>query len=173
MKRVVLFLICVLTFLSFGIEAEANFESWKQGIDEVVIEVGEIYGNRIELAANEHQGVEKIDIWAKIIVESNGDGNAVSETNVRGLTMLTLNVVGMIREETGMVIDRNHPFEAMWGAGWYLSHLRSRYDYSIDEAHAAYYLGPGGLESKLENSSLEDVYHLKKINHVKNIIKNL
>ena len=171
MKKIVLFLVCIFVFFSFN--AEASFESWRRGIDDVVIDVGEIYGARIKLAAEEHEGVEKEDIWAIIVVESNGNGDAVSETNVQGLTMLTLNVVDLIREETGIVIDRSHPFESMWGSGWYLSYLMSKYDYSNCEAHAAYYLGPGGLQRELEDGSLEDIYHLKKINHIKEIIELL
>lgn len=161
----------MLVFFSFSVEA--GFESWKQGIDEVVMEVDQIYGIRMKMAANEHEGIEKEDLWAKIVVESNGNSKAVSETNVKGLTMLTLNVVDLIRAETGISIDRNHPFEAMWGAGWYLAHLMNRYEFAIDEAHAAYYLGPQGLKNELKHKNLDDIYHLKKVNYIKEIIENL
>lgn len=171
MKKIALFTVCLLLF--FGFNAEASFESWKRGIDEVVVEVENTYGTRMEMAANEHEGVEKEDIYAVLVVESGGKTSAVSSTNVKGLTMLTLNVVDLIRVETGISIDRRHPFEAMWGAGWYLSHLMNRYGMTINEAHAAYYLGPQGLKNELKHKNLGDIYHLKKINYVKEVIQTL
>ncbi|MGM0438843.1 MAG: lytic transglycosylase domain-containing protein [Patescibacteria group bacterium] len=172
MKKIVFILVLFLIVFSSFSQAESNFEKWQLGIEETVREVDVIYGERLERAAAEHDHVEKIDLWAKVVVESNGNKLAVSETSVKGLTMLTLDVVELVRRETGIVIDRLHPFEAIWGAGWYLNYLIEKYDFTIDQAHGAYYLGPTGLKNKLKDHGIEDLYHVQKINYVKEIIKN-
>ena len=170
MKKIVIVVVLVLVLL--GSSVEASFESWKQNIEEVIEEVDSKYRIRIQIAADEHPNIDEIDLWAKIVVESNGDSDAVSETSVKGLTMLTLNVVDLIRRETGVVIDRLHPYEAIWGAGWYLSHLIETYGFTTQEAHGAYFYGPNGLKDQLKNNDIEDLYHVKKINYVKEIIRS-
>ena len=171
LKKIVI-VVVVLVLVLLGSSVEASFENWKQGIEEIIEEVDSKYRLRIQIAADEHPNIDEIDLWAKIVVESNGDSDAVSETSVKGLTMLTLNVVELIRQETGIVIDRLHPFEAMWGAGWYLNYLVETYGFSTQEAHGAYFYGPNGLKDQLKNNNIEDLYHVKKINYVKEVIKN-
>ena len=169
MKKI--FCLTVSLFVLFSVvQVEASYESWKRGVPELVEKVENEYGNRLYLAALKHEGVEKEDLWAKVVVESNGDPNAVSETSVKGLTMITLEVVDLIERETGIIIDRLHPFEAMWGSGWYLKYLMERYDFTLEEAHGAYFYGPTGLRKELDETDINNLYHVKKINYVKQFI---
>ena len=169
MKKIFCLIVLIFVLLS-AVQVQASYESWKRGVPELVEKVENEYGDRLELAALEHDGVEKEDLWAKVVVESNGDVNAVSETAVKGLTMITFDVINLIEEETGIIIDRLHPFEAMWGAGWYLHYLMTKYNFTLEEAHGAYFYGPTGLKDQLKENNISDLYHVKKINFVKAFI---
>ncbi len=168
MKKIVLFIFIFL--IVFSLIAESSFERWSRGIEEVVYETDRVYGGRIKLVTD-NSVIEREYLWALVVVESNGDKDAKSKTNVRGITQLTLRVVNMIREETGVIIDREHPYEALWGAEWYLTHLKEVYGFSIEEALAAYYYGPSGLVNRLSDSKLNDLYHYRKIDYILRIIK--
>ncbi len=160
----------IVLLLLFNCNAEAGFESWKAGIDEVVDQVESEYGNRAQIVADKYESVERDDLIAIITVESNGNEQAVSSTSVKGLTMITLEVVDLIEEKEGITIDRLHPFESIFAAGWYLNYLMENYNFSIKEAHGAYFYGPSGLRNELNDQRVEDLYHVKKIIHTKRII---
>lgn len=172
MKKVILFLLFFLIVCSAYGQAETAFDRWAKGIEEVVMKVKTNFGGRIALASEKHS-LENKYLWALVVVESKGDPNAVSESGVRGLTMLTGDVLNLIEEETGVVIDPFHPYEALWGAGWNLNYLMDTYGFTIEEALAAYYYGPSGLREKLKTNSLKDLYYYKKIKYALKIIKEI
>ncbi len=168
MKIKFVILLIVILFFSGG-NVEANFENWTNGIEEVVSETETKYGERIKLAAESHE-IKKEILLALVVVESNGDPNAISETGVQGLTMLTKNVVDLIEKKEGIKINRVHEFESLWGAGWYLRYLIDSYDFNLKEAVAAYYHGPSGLREKLKTKELNDLYYMKKINYILTLV---
>ncbi len=161
----------VVVLLTGSVLAATPFERWSRGIEEVITNTDRLYGNRMRMAANEHS-VPVEYLWAVVVVESNGDINSVSSTGVKGLTMLTSDVVNLIRQETGVVIDPLHAYESLWGAAWYLNYMVEKYGFSMDEATAAFYYGPTGLRRRLSGKKLDELYHYRKINHVLDIIRS-
>ncbi len=172
MKKIII--IIILLALSGEVSAEdlTPFERWARGIDLVVEEVYENFGGRICLAGKEHN-IDKKYLWALVVVESNGDLDAKSETHVRGITQLTMSVIEKIKGKTGITIDRKHPYEALWGASWYIRHLIDHYNFELNEAVTAYYYGPTGLRNKLKEKELKELYYFRKIKHVLEIIETL
>lgn len=169
MKRGLLFLVFVL--LSCFIFATA-FERWSNGIEKIVQEVQRKYGGRITLAASIHSVPEDY-LLALVVVESNGQEDAVSSTGVKGLTMLTQEVVNLIFKESGCQVDRLHPYESLWGAAWYIRFLQRQYGFiDLEMAIGAYHYGPTGLLRKLkEQKKIENLYYIRKIKKILDILK--
>ncbi len=169
MKLLVVLLFCFFVLSAETLEASTPFERWSRGIEEVIENVYNQYRNRIKIISEEHE-IEKNFLWALVVVESNGNSSAVSSTGVRGLTMLTSDVVDLIKSKTGITIDPFHPYESLWGGAWYLKHLMENYNFSIEMAITAYHYGPTGLRRMLLKNNLENLYYYRKIEHTISII---
>ncbi len=169
MKLLVVLFFCFFVLSAESLEASTPFERWSRGIEEVIESVSNQYKNRIKIISGEHE-IEKDFLWAIVVVESNGNSSAISSTGVKGLTMLTSDVVDLIKSKTGITIDPFHPYESLWGGAWYLRYLMEKYDFSIEMAVAAYHYGPAGLRRMLSRNNLENLYYYKKIEHTVNII---
>ncbi len=74
---------------------------------------------------------------ALVIVESNGDQNAISQKGARGLTQL------MPQTARELGVDPDDPGENLLGGAWYLRSLLEKYEGDLILALAAYNAGPG------------------------------
>jgi soluble lytic murein transglycosylase-like protein len=130
----------------------------EENADTYIEETYREYGEMIDIAALLHDYDEAM-ILAVIVVESEGNTNAVSSKGAKGLMQL----MPLTARSLG-VHDVHEPLQNILGGTKYLKELEDRYGFrSKEEALVAYNMGPARAKRWLSQYEPEEFLYVRKV----------
>lgn len=142
-----------------------SIATFKQKAPEFIEEIDAEYGEMVNIASLLHDYDESI-ILAVIVVESEGNKDAVSHKGAQGLMQL----MPATAKSLG-VKDPKEPFQNILAGTKYLKELERRWGFTTEEALVAYNMGPSAARRWLTRNDPDSYIYVQKVMYAYRVIE--
>lgn len=156
---------CAVLGFAPAVASAYSIATFKQKAPEFVDQIDEEYGEMVNIASLLHD-YDKSIILAVIVVESEGNTDAVSHKGAQGLMQL----MPATAKSLG-VKDAKEPFQNILAGTKYLKELERRWGFTTEEALVAYNMGPSAARRWLTRNDASSYIYVQKVMFASRVIK--